>query len=1214
MLSFLRQKQRPLPAAPARPLPSLSASSLVGWQAAQNELPAAGLLNALCSGSEMAQEQLTCTASGGGGATPPPPAAALDFPCVLRPAARPAGIGLHLQLFHLRVGEPWELAGASRRAAAVVAAAPPPQRHEKQQQPLLAVADKALCLLAARLLFPDSVAPVLQKLAAAHCASAAIQAIGLLLSPAARTAARRRLQRLCAHAPLAEAAAQGARQLGGLAQRYGEPAALLLAAAALWAYLHPGSAQIGECIAALVPVLAGYNQTAAQCARLGLSGEAAEELWRQRHKWAARRTAGLLSDLPERPPLGGVVSCLEGLNIRIAAVVGGLHFGSFDGAGPGGLQLRGSVGVRSRRSRQRGREALRVAPGHVAAVPAPPLGREASSSVGGEDAEAAILLRQLSQHDMVRHLAQQAEAAAAATGVTAGTGAGAAAASGGSWDEARQQWLAGADPAPAHRQGSCGRGAVLDSPSEMCSSPQAAEWAAPQQAQQVQQAHQDDRGNSTSWATADAGSQAAQREAVAAPGTASVDDFMHPSHWAAVRQQQAGGPACHRARSGSTASQEGSATSVHSFLLPGRQFSSEDESEAGSEEPRLARAASLALPPGVAAAAMPTAASPLGGGMQLPEEPGGQAAALQAAAAGPTAPTAAAVYTALPAQAGAEAAAGVEADAALPLFGRGDHQAAAARPLSATERLQLVLRAGQLLALFLPFVLLGSAMLLLAARLESAAARRQRQRGAQQPQQQGQLEQEGEVVEQEMEDGPAAAGAGAQLAAPAVAEAPFSEAARRLRTGAFKLLLGACRRSGAAFIKWGQWASTREDIFPQDFCRVLSELHDRAPVHSERETRRLVESALGGPLEQLFLSFESRPLASGSIAQVHRARMLVEGRPQEVAVKVRHPGVAKRIWQDFQLLRPLAALTGRVRSLRSLNLSDSVAQFSSTMTAQADLRVEAEHLRRFYANFRGVTSCVHVPRPLEGYCTREVLVETFEPGRSVAHFIRTPHPQNTQIVALGVDTYLKMLLQDNFVHTDLHPGNILVRPAHASARGAQQQQEDAAGSNGGSTSDGSSTSAGGSLQRREQLELVLLDFGLAQELTPAVRHHFVSFLHMISRGDGRAAAHHLLRWAERQRCPDPEAFIADMEALFRERCDMRCPAGIDLDAVIKAVLRLARRHEVSIDSNYAELVIGVCVIVGFATSLDPRLNLMDAATPCFLYHALTGRVSGRLYM
>ena len=139
--------------------------------------------------------------------------------------------------------------------------------------------------------------------------------------------------------------------------------------------------------------------------------------------------------------------------------------------------------------------------------------------------------------------------------------------------------------------------------------------------------------------------------------------------------------------------------------------------------------------------------------------------------------------------------------------------------------------------------------------------------------------------------------------------------------------------------------------------------------------------------------------------------------PAVLLLQVRHPGVAHFIWQDFQLLRPLAAMTGRVRSLRvsrqqsgsrgsaclqhncstlppflapppahslrrrvshptahprphpsaqSLNLSDSVSQFSHTMTAQTDLRVEAEHLRRFYNNFAAVGSSVRVPRPLEG--------------------------------------------------------------------------------------------------------------------------------------------------------------------------------------------------------------------------------------------------------
>lgn len=62
------------------------------------------------------------------------------------------------------------------------------------------------------------------------------------------------------------------------------------------------------------------------------------------------------------------------------------------------------------------------------------------------------------------------------------------------------------------------------------------------------------------------------------------------------------------------------------------------------------------------------------------------------------------------------------------------------------------------------------------------------------------------------------------------------------------------------------------------------------------------------------------------------------------------------------------------------------------------------------------------PRPLPGMVRPEVMVETWEAGRSVSHYIRQPSPVNSTVVCLGVDTYLKMLLADNFVHTDLHPG------------------------------------------------------------------------------------------------------------------------------------------------------------------------------------------------
>jgi hypothetical protein len=212
----------------------------------------------------------------------------------------------------------------------------------------------------------------------------------------------------------------------------------------------------------------------------------------------------------------------------------------------------------------------------------------------------------------------------------------------------------------------------------------------------------------------------------------------------------------------------------------------------------------------------------------------------------------------------------------------------------------------------------------------------------------------------------------------------WESAGLHLHRQAWVLLRGGCAGAGAAMIKWAQWSASRRDIFPADFCDVLCMFHDRAPAHSYRHTAQQVRAAFGADVEQLFDSFEATPLASGSIAQVHRAtlaparlqRYLQQRRRtqqqqavvdlagcaqaaaaaaerQEVVVKVCHPRVAHHIRLDFKLLAWLSAAAARLPALRGLSLRESVAQFSHTMTAQTDLRVEAVHALRFHTNFAG---------------------------------------------------------------------------------------------------------------------------------------------------------------------------------------------------------------------------------------------------------------------
>jgi predicted unusual protein kinase regulating ubiquinone biosynthesis (AarF/ABC1/UbiB family) len=142
----------------------------------------------------------------------------------------------------------------------------------------------------------------------------------------------------------------------------------------------------------------------------------------------------------------------------------------------------------------------------------------------------------------------------------------------------------------------------------------------------------------------------------------------------------------------------------------------------------------------------------------------------------------------------------------------------------------------------------------------------------------------------------------------------------------------------------------------------------------------------------------------------------------------------------------------------------------------------------------------------------------------------------------------------------------------------------------------------------------LLHDDISRKISPLqVKYRFLSFLFAIGRGDGEGAARHLLGWTATQRCPDPEAFIEAMRALSVEHMNVSHDNGIDLDAIIKRILLLVRHHAVSVDAQYASLLLSACIIVGFASGLDSNVNLMDAAIPAFVTYNLTGRFAGRLY-
>ena len=357
------------------------------------------------------------------------------------------------------------------------------------------------------------------------------------------------------------------------------------------------------------------------------------------------------------------------------------------------------------------------------------------------------------------------------------------------------------------------------------------------------------------------------------------------------------------------------------------------------------------------------------------------------------------------------------------------------------------------------------------------------------------------------------------------------------------LLRWTLEKAGPAFIKWGQWAATRPDLFPQDFCTTLEALQTSAPQHDYAATKVSLEMAYGIPIEKLFIEFDPKPVASGSIAQVHRAKLsefgaflcggksnikmesfsnpfvntktgilplsLSRGRRErrqratfvegsEVAVKVRHPGVTDLMEKDFVLMNRAAAILSFVPGLSlGPQLKESLMQFGAPMREQLDLRAEAEHLAKFADNFRW-WSGVRFPLPASScMIASNVLIESFEEGEHISEYLGRKCPHNKILAGLGVNCYLKMLLRDNYIHADLHPGNILVRLE---------------GPTPGSLVSWITYNLG--LEAPKLPRLVLLDVGMTAKLTNDDKHNLVGFFKGLTSLDGAAVADAILKFAE----------------------------------------------------------------------------------------------------
>jgi ubiquinone biosynthesis protein len=388
----------------------------------------------------------------------------------------------------------------------------------------------------------------------------------------------------------------------------------------------------------------------------------------------------------------------------------------------------------------------------------------------------------------------------------------------------------------------------------------------------------------------------------------------------------------------------------------------------------------------------------------------------------------------------------------------------------------------------------------------------------------------------------------------------ISFAGRKRRQAWFaRCVLDLFRQLGATFIKVGQIMSTRPDLLPEHITHALVHLQDDVGPFPFSHVVRTIEEDLHRPLREIFTEFAAVPLASASVAQVHKAR-LPDGRV--VAVKVRRPNLVELCTFDLAVMRAVAHWLGKLPPLVPVDPESAVEEFGRAVFAQLDFCIEARNNQRFRHNFRDEHEVVF-PEVLTELSSERILCMSFVEGTKILAIGQT-HSDPKRIARLGMHALMKMIFEDGFVHADLHPGNIFI-----------------------TTDD----------------RVALLDLGLVGEIDPIHRAALARFFAAWAQRDGDTMAKQMYSLstshADDQKTYD--AFRASVIAFMVRYWGQRL-ADVQVGKVLIDMLGILRRHRIRMTPAFTIVNIAIAVTEGIGKQLDPDLDIMAEAIPFFMTH------------
>jgi len=377
----------------------------------------------------------------------------------------------------------------------------------------------------------------------------------------------------------------------------------------------------------------------------------------------------------------------------------------------------------------------------------------------------------------------------------------------------------------------------------------------------------------------------------------------------------------------------------------------------------------------------------------------------------------------------------------------------------------------------------------------------------------------------------------------------------------------ACEELGPAFVKLGQLASVRPDLFSAEAVFELERLQDRVLPVPASEIRAVIRREFGHAPEELFDEFDDEPIASASIAQVHRARLRESYRPvfgdtlsagTPLAIKVVRPNAVRDIEADIELARRWLRRVPRLGLLARIDMDAFLDEFEASVRSETDLRNEARVAERFAFDVRD-DAFVLVPRVVWICTTRRVLAMEFVEGWRLTDLTDAEREGvDARALAIhGAEVFMRQVLVLGRYHADLHPANLFVTP---------------------------------------DSRICYLDFGIVGRTEPAQRIAIAQVLAATVYGDADRA----VRYSRELGLiipPEREREVRDHVAALMERTLARPGCRADVRGFAIGFLSMLTDYRIPVPVGYGLLIKALVTVEGVAQAIYPDIDITQTARP-----------------